>query len=489
MELSSLSIMTFGTAADNVLPRRSKIAAESGTAAALPFLALNPKTIRLDQAAAGFSSVIQITANHCLRVLNEDLNLTDLQIPLSSLSLMGLLSATSESFDSHYLNKLKLEPSSLRPNRLALTFSPNAILFSDPSSVTVTYDVLVQIGRQTPSMAPGLLTFAPAATLGVFHVTFTCPYFAEVDRDLKRVDVYAQLSAATLNFRFPARDVERLYESGLFGTGVDTLRGLLPFEAPPRSDDVAELTHHMLSKKRAHLIPTLSLVGHNPSSAVVTELPDFEATVFHLSSPRQILVAAFDLKAGYRGTPEKVLDFVGAHDYGTICDEFLIDKLFKHKWRLGGFMRNLPLEETIQVKLGSDEQDATLCGFLKFTSLDVVAIETIANARTDFVFIGGEAAIGVTHLRLLDGTIIDKDKIDFGSSESKPWGLLTALRIDPAISADPVLAQFGRRAHVDAYRYIARPFANVADDVTIVYTRVEGITKQIYCVGDLDVFI
>lgn len=303
--------------------------------------------------------------------------------------------------------------------------------------------------------------------IGTLSLTICCNYEHEAYFELKRVDIYADLATHERTFDVPKGDTRVFYNEFL-------------------KDKEGTFTQPIGKTSRIYLTPTISLAGRNPSKTNITELPEFEVRVFHVGArPNQALAAAFDLMPGCKGIIEDVQHFIGDRDYGVISDEYLVERICKHKWRLGGFDRRITIERPIKITRDGREEDAYLHGILQFNSLDYVTIETDSNTRTDYIRLGGMSEGIPQYIRLRDGTIVGPDQVDFGNPQTTPWSLFTTLSVTPVWSPDPEVREIQLRAHLDAYRHLARPFARFPDWMYVVYTRVEGVTKFIFVLGEL----
>jgi len=308
-----------------------------------------------------------------------------------------------------------------------------------------------------------------------------CATYDHEDRsDAKQVDIYADITTAKPSLQAPADDLQR-FADYFFPAGLD--------------NEVIRV----LTAPRVPLTPTISLVGENPANVVVQEIPEFNVLVSHVEdgAKNQAVVAAFNVMPGNMGSLNEVPHFVSHHQYGVIHDEYVIERVLKHKWNRGGFDRQLMLQGPIevqrpQVRLGGVQfitETATMYATMDLLTLDAVAIETDSNRRTDVIKLSGQSRITANHMILGDGTYVGSDDADFPAPENKPWGVVTSPSLAPDYSPVAEIAQFQQRAEQDGYQHIAKPFARLPTDAGSViipaYYRLEGVTKLLCVLGDL----
>lgn len=233
------------------------------------------------------------------------------------------------------------------------------------------------------------------------------------------------------------------------------------------------------------LTPRVSVVGHNGAGQAVSELPDVEAEVFHVGGRGdQAMVVAFDLMPGCHGYIEHVQQFLCGADYGVISDEWVVERVLKNKWRLGGFARSLTQTQPVRIKRGDREEDATVDLSLSLDDLSVAAVECDANTATDYVRVGGPATGTPLILRLQDGTVMRPDQVDLGGPAALNWTVFTDPTLNPLLSSDAQMRQWQERAHMDGYRHLARPFAYFPEGgIDVDYARVEGVITHIFFLG------
>jgi hypothetical protein len=306
--------------------------------------------------------------------------------------------------------------------------------------------------------------------IGSVSAELCATYGVEPDPPRTRALLYADVTAWTVTVTPPTGDVKAFYDKYLAPADPQQTRGWFTTWAA-----------------RVPLGPRLSLVGSD-GAPTVPELPDFEVFAFHVGlAPRQALVAAFDVSPGCHGTIEDVQQFIGPKDYGVISDEPVVAAVFHHKWAHGAFARFFWVQNEIAVKRDGNDETATARGTMSLDSLDAVAIETEANSARDYVRIGGSATMTTNDLVLQDGRVLGPDKVDLGAPMATPWTVYTDFSITPLYSSDPQMRTFQIRAHNEAYRYIARPFAtpSVETLASVSYARTEGIPRRVYFLGYL----
>jgi hypothetical protein len=421
----------------------------------------------LDQAAGGFSAVVELAATFCSRVLDHSLAPPRLQLPISASQLRNWLGGYSESFGSAYLNLLRAHPEIVTNHVLDIEFVPVGLMFEGRNRFTLRYSVVLllepvafvpanaswTIGRHLTGALPhGTVLVSPVVSPGKsllrlfsgdFDWKLSAEYHIDADATLSRVNVLADLDKSEGTTTFANPDVQKLFE-GVAG------RHLAGFLASP--------SNHRGNVK---LIPTLSLVGHNPSNLAVTELQDCKVSAFSLGvTPRQALAIAFDVSAGCRGVVEDVKHFIGGADYGVVSDEIVVESLFKFQWRRGGFLRAFTSNAPVKVEAGDAVTDAILHGAVELHTLEKVLIDTDANLRDDFIVIGGAAKITPEHVQMADGRVLSAGEIEglsFGADDVS-WAMVTTPMAHGLPVSDPQMRTFQERAHLDAYQYIAKPF-------------------------------
>jgi hypothetical protein len=466
--------------ADNVIPAETRI---GNTAAAGP-LSFNADSVKLSAVTGGFNCVVEISDQHCLRVFAEDLDRQFFWVRVDLTPLQSFFNAQTTAFDSAYLNKLKAAgftsttagiTTTLKDLPILFTFEPVGISFFEPQKVTILYQVAVDIAdfRMLSPGQPGGIDVI--AAMGQLNLEISTNYFQVFNSDLKRVDIFADMTRAEIEIVNISADVKRFVDYGFLG------------------QDGSDLKRAVLLKESIHLTPTISLVGKNPTNVAVTEIPDFNVQVFHVASGGAgALAAAFDLMPGCHGLVEDVQHFIGDMDYGVISDESLVEALLKHKWRIGGFSRQIPIRRPTKVMRNGNEEDATLRGHLDLYTLDVVALVTDANDRTDYVQLGGAASLGVDDILLQDNEVVGPDKVDFGGAQNHPWIINTAITYGD-LNEDPNLRAFALKAYYDAYRHLIQPFAAFPDGsgaLTVSYSRVESVPGHVYFLGSIpEVFV
>lgn len=456
---------------------------------AFPTRVFDPDGVRIDEAGGGFGTVVEISAKHCLRVFQASLD-PPRDVPLPSSALSALLNGPHDPFISTILSGLHATSLGV-VGAFISEFKPVSLEFREEHQAVFTYHAVVEL-RSIVAQGSGGDTFPihsssaqiglkdrPAlfagGQLGVLRVQVACPYTYVTDAFTRRVDVYAVLSQARLTVLNDADDMTVLAASHVFGVGWSIIKDAL------------------LRRSTVHLTPTIAMVGRANSSAEPVEFDRFDVAAFHVTASAktlQAMVIAVNMKPGCQGVIEDVVHFIGLSDFGVITDEFRTEKLFKYRWRTGGFFRRFPLSQSIQVQRGSNVENATLSGHLDLTSLDVVAFEIEANGSQDVVKLGGNADVSTDYIQLNDGTRLyspDAHQVDFGDPKTMPWIFNAQVELTPPLPPEPLLRQFQDQAYRDAFQYIARPFAHVSQgDVAIEYTRTQAVSKQIFMLGALN---
>lgn len=513
----------------------------------------NPDSVRIEQAAGGFSTVVEISANHCLKVFDKAVE-HPWELALNSYKILDLLNSSPDSFNSELLNSLigtdnltydffakDFKPVSLKivnPHKLEIVYEANVtrefiqlnppVLFPSPfeeipdpigpisefgqpvlpvqyaaagsfampsaRGAEPAFKCYMAYPQSTPISTrslpitmernPGLSVYRPSdipdltgrpdanGVIGRLRFKITCPYTYDADDLLRRVDVYAVMNKATLEVLNEDDDIARLYDAGVFGHEGDLL------------------TNAFLLHSRVHLTPTISVAGLSSAAVPPAEFEDFDSVVFHVNengTDRQAMAIAINLKPGCEGIIEDVPHFIGVSNFGVITDEFRIERLFKYKWRTGGFMRQYPLTQPIEVQRNSHVEEATLHGRLMIDSLNIVSVEIEANSGEDVIKVGGSSSVHTDYLELADGTRTyqpDADHVNFGNPRVMPWSFMAMIRPNEILPTEPLLRQFQVEASHDAYQYIARPFARIHNGwADVSYTRVQAVTNQAFMLG------
>jgi hypothetical protein len=243
------------------------------------------------------------------------------------------------------------------------------------------------------------------------------------------------------------------------------------------------------------LTATLSLVGPTPGGFPVPEITDFEVRAFAVFAPPGLepaLAVAFDVMPGCHGIIEDVRHFIGPNPYGLVSDEFVVDRVFRHRWNLGGFDRRIELQLPMQVMVSRNGkqqlEDAVAFGHEDLLSLDHAAITTDSNRRADCITFGGQAQTVATSVRLsADGQTFDASQIDLGPAQPTRWGVNGIVDVNATLATDPEVQDFQLKAIRDGAQPISRPFAFATAFIspTITYARIEGIAKYVMFLGSV----
>ena len=464
----------------------------------------DPGVVDVDLNSGGFHSVVQVSARHSLRMFKEHVPGTCVRKSLLASSFEEYIHSQATPFEDAYLNHFHAGATESNMVELRLSLKPVRITYVDPARVVVDfygdlelYDKNVEmdlqgIEREHERLPSGIdeieaetggfehtnflvsgMTYETNYTLlhhlGYLDATLRCNYCSDVNRECKKVDVYADITTASVEFNLTGGDTERLFEDQLSAHWTGT----------------NELTR----RSRVNLIPTISPLGINPSNEPATEFSDFDVQVFHVGrNSVQAITVAMDVTPGSHGNIADVEHFIGNSDFGVISDDCLMDRLFRYKWRIGGFMRYSKTSTPIVIERKGDEHDATVEGELKLESLSGAGIILNPDTEEDTMFLEGMGSFSFDRVVLDDGSILtDEDikDVDFGSAVEFGWQLLTTyreLRLDEHLS--PEMSAFLETAHNDAYRYLSRPFADGRGDAPISYSRIEGVPGKVFFLGD-----
>ncbi len=462
----------------------------------------DPTTVDVDAVSGGFQSVVQISARHALHRFSNVVDVTKISKNISAEEFADYVASQTTPFEDSYLNSFHSGRSEANQLELRLSFTPIHISFEEPNRVVIRfsgdlelYDVTQEMHfrgeereRDMPprdmeemlgsmrhiSLVSGMIRethYRLLDHLGYIDIILSCDYCNEVDRDSKQIDVYADLTTAIVELDLSGGDLERLFE--------DHLAALWPTA-------LAELT----TRRRVPLIPTVSPLGINSSHLMATEFPDFEAQVFHVSCEGvQAITVALDLAPGRHGTRGDVVHFIGNADFGVISDEYLIDRLFRYKWRIGGFMRRFTITTPIVVERDGREEEASLEGNIDLENLDGADIYLNPDTEEDCLRLQGNGTVTPSRIVLRDGTVItgaDIEDVNFGSPEGFRWSLLTSYReARPEETFTAELLAFLESARRDGYRYLSRPFAQGRANAPITYHHIDGVASKVFFLGDL----
>jgi len=459
--------------------------------------ALSPRRV-----SGGFNCVAQVSAEMARRVFARQVTPPALAVPITADAMRAFVEEHREEL-SEAVRSLSFDQGANYFLRVELG-APSQLSFQNPHQVRVVFEGRVRLTKTEPApTGPALITptasikaappFAAllpidvalellhgeggpepveaerglVAELGQASLELTCDYHASPEPKFVRCDVLAKLKGADSKLSIAAGD-GRLFVEELGGPQATML--LQQVSAAPE----------------VKLTPTISVVGQNPAGAVVREFTECSVEAFHLDQGgRQALAIAFDLMPGCHGIVEEVEAFLCGRDFGVVSDEWTVSRVLKNKWRLGGFYRHLNTDIGVRIKHGDREEDASVHFDVSLDGLDVAVLETDANTRADRLRIGGPATATARFLRLQDGSVYGPDKVDLGEPTTQVWTVNTTPALDETQSSEWQLRLFQMEASHDAYRHLGRPFANFPDQgVDVDYTRVEGVEKFIFCLGN-----
>jgi hypothetical protein len=466
----------------------------------------SPAGVTLRKASGGFNCVVELSADSCRRVFSLGVDAPSFDVPIATSQLRDFIDEHAGEL-SEPIRNLEIED---RPSYdLLIGFgAPSALEFEDPHRVKVTYQGRVKLAKvDRPPRKPGKsrrlpvrvvpeiptyfsklgIGIAPIAAaawrnrpprdgettivadLGRLTLTVSCNYFRRLEADFARCDVLASLWDADADVSLPPGDGTAFVER-FIGAEATTLLSQLQGPAAVK------------------LTPTISVTGRNPASATVDEFSECDANAFHVElGDEQAMAVAFDLMPGCHGVIEDVEHFLCGHDYGVISDEWVIAGVLRHKWHLGGFYRQLSSTRDVRIERDGDEEDAGIHFDLALDGLEVVSLETDANTRTDFLRLGGPATATPRYLQLADGSQHSPDETGLGGPSSQSWTVFTSPTLDPQPSGNWQEERFQQHASTDAYRHLARPFAAFPEEgVDVGYTRLEGVEKHMFCLGDCE---
>lgn len=468
--LMALSIVE----AENVLPRKNKSPASLNMVQNANQI-FDPDNINIQAVAGDFNSVVELSADFCLGVFDLAFERSVYQLTIEPEDLKTFFSSQTTAFDSPtlnqlaatdptkttYINGLAVPPKGLT---VLIYFTPISLVFGSGQSLTITYQAAVSVGALLPLPEKG-------DSLGLLTVVISASWTDSPDAGLKQLDMYVDLTSATISISNGTSDAKRMYDGGLFG------------------ENGATIANFLLYRAQVQLTPTISLVGKDsPANVGVPELPDFQTQVSVVQwFGRQALAAAFQVNPGCSPDIADVVHFIGLSDYGVISDEFLISGVLHHKWDLGGFLRIMPFHEDINVKVNGNPETATLYGAMTLETLDSVSLDSDSNARTDCITLAGTASVAAQYLVLPDNTMVTAGEqgVDFGTPENTGWGLKTSPAVQVQLPQAPLARDFMLQAYQEAYRHLGRPFARFPDPIGgakdplyVNYVRVSAVAQR-----------
>jgi hypothetical protein len=542
------SVSTAALVASNVIPSRRKVATESWADAFEVLDLFNPGDVPLNRVTGGFNAAVQVAAAYSLRSYTQQVGQIRVVATRSSNRMQTDLTPILSKITDPWWTTATLDPG--LDYGIGVELTPASLTYSDPRNATITLRGTIGLyveaividpahvpdrrafaepfgdppidvfaggpGRQPSAGSEGmpLMTRRAGSTMraagrapntaagaamgdlveaawgapereqamrllhaiGDIQVTVTAPYDSTEHGPQRSVDVWMNMGEATIVVAPAAGDAKLFYETFLT-TRVGTLAARL---AP-----VAQMP----------LTPTVSLAGRNPANSRIDEFTEFETRVFHvIERDRHAICVAFDVVPGCKGIIENVRHFIGGSDYGVVHDEYVVERVLRHKWNAGGFDRSMALANHVSLKVqrnGRDStEDAMVYGRLVLHTLDVIALVPNADSRGDVLALGGQAQAVADRVVLADGNVLTPGNADLGPAQDTGW----AVNIAPAISTpwepDAELRDFKNQAHRDGIRHLARPFARFPEGYgfpEVQYTRTEAVQKRLFFLGRLPI--
>lgn len=520
-----------------VIPTNRKIAAESWAATFEAIDLYDPRNVQVNRVTGGFNTAVQISASYSLRSYAEQIGEVRVIARKSGGRLDPDLKELQSQITDPYWSTLTLDP--MLTYGFGFDLAPSKLVFSDNHLATITLQGKIsfmtkvidigpvpQTGPQFPGvplprpLSPGVISLQPSSTpmparllqtmssgsglevssfnstagvvlepfpdleipmrvihtIGNIEVTLTAPYESTEHIPQRSVDVWMSMNEAKIVVTPEAGDAKLFYDTFLAAKEHNLAAQIAP---------VAQIS----------LTPTISLAGRNPANSRIAEFREFETRVFHVTErKRQALCIAFDVVPGCKGIIEDVQHFIGGSDYGVIHDEYVVERIIRHKWNGGGFDRSIRLSNNVSLKVkrnGRDStEDATVFGRLLLNTLDVVALVPHPDLRTDVLSLGGQAQAVPDRVLLVDGTVLTPDNADLGPVQDTNWGVDIATTISAPWNPDPELRDFTAQAHRDGIRHLARPFSRFSTGFgfpNVQYARTEAVQKRIFFLGQLPV--
>jgi hypothetical protein len=528
--------------ASNVIPTTRKIAAESWAGNYQLVDLYDPRDVHLDRVAGGFNTVVQVAASYCLRSYAQQIDLVQVTARSRGSKLERNLAELKDQLTDVWWDTLVLEATrtygfgyNLTPVKLDfaagnmatitlrgnISFMTEAIVDPVPETqpqfpVNPFSPGVLSAGQEEPSppvpkpkslpertmssgVEPGLRPLVqnasvnvtvidmveferpmrPIHQIGPIEVVLSAPYASTEHVPQRAVDVWLNMNEAKIVVKPAAGDAKLIYD--LF----------LAAKAQNLAGQLAPVTQIALT-------PTISLVGRNSANNRINEFTEFETRTFSVTDrSRQALCVAFDVVPSCRGIIESVRHFIGGSDYGVIHDEYVVERVLRHKWNGGGFDRSIGLAHNVSLKTKRDGRDTTedamVFGRLLLNTLDTIALIPHADLRTDVLSLGGEAQAVPDRVVLNDGSVLTPETADLGPVQDARWGVDVSASISVPWEPDPEMRDFQMRAHLDGIRHLARPFSRFPREFglpDVQYTRTEAIQKRMFFLGQLpQVFI
>ena len=533
----------------NVIPRARKIAAESWADKLESIDLYDPRDVQVNRVTGGFNSAVQISASYSLRSYAEQIGEVSVIARKRGSRLEPDLAGLQAQITDPWWTTLTLDPK--RTYGFGFDLTPTRLVFSDGHLATITLrgtisfmteaiiidpvhetgprfpgkplpgplspeTLFSQLGSRSsrvsapmPSPAPLQQTMSSGSgldggpfdrgTIGVFpgdvvletppefempmrvihpignvEVTLAARYDSTEHVPQRSVDIWMNMDEAEIVVTPEGGDAKLFYDTFLAAKAHDLAGQIAPVAQTP-------------------LTPTISLAGRNPANSRIGEFTEFDTRVFHVTEQkRQALCVAFDTVPGCKGIVEDVRHFIGGQDYGVIHDEYVVERIVRHKWNEGGFDRSIGLANTVSLKVRRDghdsTEDATVFGRLLLNTLDVVALVPHADLRTDVLSLGGQAQAIADNVVLVDGTVLTPDNADLGPVQDANWAVDIAATIAVPWNPDPELRDFQAQAHRDGVRHLARPFSRFPTGFgfpEVQYARTEAVQKRVFFLGQL----
>jgi hypothetical protein len=524
----------------NVIPKTRKVSAESWAGTFELIDLYDPRDVHLNRVTGGFNTVVQVSASYCLRSYAEQIGSVTVIARSRSNRLEPRLAELKGQLADTWWDTLFLEAN--RTYGFGYDLTPVRIDFGAGSLATITLrgnisfmteaiivdpvhgtgpqfpvgpsplEVLSQ--TEAPGTPPPMRSPLPQRTMstggqpesgsparadlsaslsigdidaieferpmraihqiGAVEVVLTAPYASTERVPQRAVDVWLNMNAAKIVVKPAGGDAKLFYD--------------LFLAAKERN-----LAGHLAPVAQVALVPTISLAGRNSANSRINEFTEFETRTFDVADhSRQALCVAFDVVPSCRGIIENVKHFIGGSDYGVIHDEYVVERILRHKWNEGGFDRSIGLAHNVSLKTRRDGRDTTedamVFGRLLLNTLDTVALIPHADLRTDVLSLGGQAQAVPDRVVLTDGTVLTPANADLGPAQDANWAVDVAASISVPLEPDPELRDFQTRAHLDGIRHLARPFSRFPRGLglpEVQYTRTEAVLKRMFFLGQL----
>ena len=424
-------------------------------------------------AVAGYNMLVQVTYRRVARYAS-DTWLDELFVPVNASGVLtAVKAATNMSFASGWLKAVQggTAPTtsvSIDCNLSIIRIGSGA----DSGHLSITMGATfsgaeVSISGVNPYIH---IKQTPLGAFGPLVFEVTAPLVTSTDQAHATATVSADLANSTLSIDQQSSTPDALWFSG----------------TQPGKAVFAAIVGAVQGAGSVDLFPPLSPFGAMTGSNV---FETFEADVFPTANPPYAaagLSVGFQLRTASVGSPADVQSIEGFDDYGTIMDQWTVERVLENRWAHGGFLQALAYDATGKIDLqdGNGPQDVELWGTVDLTSLDQVTIETgqSDDGELDVLNLGGSCEITIDQIKTLgngDEQTLDKDNT-FPSDWSFAAGIYTSQHT-PTQPIPPAAQAFIDYASSKTIQYLARPLRGVTQTVTTA--ALDGVAGYLYATG------